>query len=370
MSTQTEQIYLNSGLTLWDRSHSFLPLLISILFLERQDEQPVECRLSFYVDLELYQQIDAKALFNFKSEIRHSLSDGVFQPGSNIQIEAILKPDLIPELTAHTTAEAANYLLHLSQTNPNHPLLYTENWLALSVQQQQESGKVGYTTLWSYLNPNAIAAGTITEDEIAQALTSFFSDWTEANLGTLTEKATSQILEEVGNLFNEFADTSIEAIAQVATSDETILGKMLNFFTEDDWQFTKLQGEPILSMAFQGQNGEWICYAKAREEQQQFIFYSLCPTNAPEEKRLAVAEFLTRANYGMMNGNFELDFDDGEIRYKTGIDVEGDSLSFALIRNLVYTNVTMMDEYLPGILSVINDDGSPQDAITKIETTV
>ena len=74
-------------------------------------------------------------------------------------------------------------------------------------------------------------------------------------------------------------------------------------------------------------------------------------------------KFLTRANYGMMIGNFEMDFTDGEIRYKTSIDVEGDKLSSALIKRLVYANVMMMDEYLPGIVSVTEGDMEPKDAI-------
>ncbi|MEH2077987.1 MAG: hypothetical protein V7K57_26925, partial [Nostoc sp.] len=37
---------------------------------------------------------------------------------------------------------------------------------------------------------------------------------------------------------------------------------------------------------------------------------------------------------------------------------------------IVYTNVTMMDEYLPGITFVIDGDASPKEAITKIETTI
>jgi hypothetical protein len=69
----------------------------------------------------------------------------------------------------------------------------------------------------------------------------------------------------------------------------------------------------------------------------------------------------------MIIGNFEMDFEDGEIRYKTSIDVEGDSLSSALIKRLVYANVMMMDAYLPGIMSVIYGDVSPEDAITQIE---
>ncbi|MBP0018071.1 MAG: hypothetical protein J7647_10995 [Cyanobacteria bacterium SBLK] len=68
-----------------------------------------------------------------------------------------------------------------------------------------------------------------------------------------------------------------------------------------------------------------------------------------------------------MLGNFELDFEDGEIRYKTSIDVESDRLTPALIKQIVYPNVMMMDEYLPGILAVINGDKTPREAIAQIE---
>jgi hypothetical protein len=57
----------------------------------------------------------------------------------------------------------------------------------------------------------------------------------------------------------------------------------------------------------------------------------------------------------------------GEIRYKTSINVEGDRLSPTLIKRLVYTNVAMMDEYLPGIKAVIKTEVSPEEAIRAIE---
>jgi hypothetical protein len=120
-------------------------------------------------------------------------------------------------------------------------------------------------------------------------------------------------------------------------------------------------------MAFQGKNGKWTCYAKARTEKAQFVFYSICPVSVPESKRLAIAEFIARANYGTIIGNFELDFVSGEIRYKTSIDVEGSTLFFPQMKQLVYTNVMMMDEYLPGIMSVIDGDVEARDAIAQIE---
>jgi len=376
MNTRTEDYQFNHELTLWEPTQTCLALLAVSSSLAWQDDQPIECRLTFQIDSKLYKQIYTKTLFNLKPEIRGSGSDDNFQPDRPIQITATLKPDRLPDLADHaSSAEATvNYLLQLIQEKPDHPLLYTENWLALSVQQQQESGEIGYTTLWATLNPAAIAAGTVSEADIAQAITQFFSDWTETNLGTLTENATAQIIDEVGNFFNDLADASINAFADFSTelaqstpSSNTLLSQIINFFTEDDWSFTKLQGEPALRMAFQGKNGVWTCYAKAREEQQQFLFYSLCPIAPPKEKRSEIAHFLTRANYGMTIGNFELDFNDGEIRYKTSIDVEGDRLSPALIKRIIYINVAMMDEYLPGIKAVIEQGVSPEAAIRAIE---
>ena len=146
-----------------------------------------------------------------------------------------------------------------------------------------------------------------------------------------------------------------------------ILDAVISFFKEDDWTFTQVEDRPILRLGFQGDNGQWTCYAQAREEETQLLFYSLCPVKAPEDKRPAVAEFLARANYGLFIGNFELDFGDGEIRFKTSIDVEGERLSPALVRPLVYTNVLMMDRYLPGLMSVIYGGETPAEAVAKVE---
>ncbi len=81
-----------------------------------------------------------------------------------------------------------------------------------------------------------------------------------------------------------------------------------------------------------------------------------------------MAEFLTRANYGLIIGNFELDFGDGEIRYKTSLDVEGDRLSQASIKQLVYTSVLTMDQYLPGIEAVIKYGMNAEAAIALVES--
>jgi hypothetical protein len=146
-----------------------------------------------------------------------------------------------------------------------------------------------------------------------------------------------------------------------------ILDIVTTFFKEDDWSFQQLEGQPILQIGFQGDNGQWTCFAMAREEQAQFVFYSVCATRAPEARRPTLAEFLTRANYGLIIGNFELDWGDGEVRYKTSLDVEGDRLTPALVKQMAYANVVTMDRYLPGIMRVMYGDVSPAEAMVEID---
>ncbi|MCA9888780.1 MAG: YbjN domain-containing protein [Anaerolineae bacterium] len=149
--------------------------------------------------------------------------------------------------------------------------------------------------------------------------------------------------------------------------EQQIFNVMIAFFEEDRWDIQWMTGRPVLSMNFNGNSGSWTCYAQAREKQQQFVFYSVLPINVPEEKRHNISEFITRANYGMIMGNFELDFADGEVRYKTSIDVEGTSLTHPLIRQVVYANVMIMDRYMPGLMKVIFADQSPAEVIAEIE---
>ena len=159
-----------------------------------------------------------------------------------------------------------------------------------------------------------------------------------------------------------------------ATNGETrsslrALQAVAAFFTEDGWSFEQMPERPILRLPFQGKGGRWNCYAQIRvtRDVEQVLFYSVLPLNVPADKLPAIAEFITRANYGMALGNFELDFNDGEVRYKTSIDVTETEITSSLLRPLIYTNVLMMDKYMSGLMAVVYADMSPAEAVKQIE---
>lgn len=163
------------------------------------------------------------------------------------------------------------------------------------------------------------------------------------------------------------AEEIINKITQGTSSMPSIFQAMVNFFKEYELSFQEVEENQALVLGFKGKNGEYKSLAIAREEEHQMIFYSVCPLNATKSQLQAIAEFVIKVNHGIVIGNFELDFSDGEIRYKTSIDVEGEKLTSELIKQLVFTNVAMMDKYLPGIRSIIEDNESPDDAISQVE---
>lgn len=190
-AVKTKNHELDSELTLHDRTTTPITVHAATLALTKQDDELIECRLTFQVNPKLYQRIDTEALFNLKPEVRNPLAAREFLPKPDINIETTLKPDLLPRLAGHTTNidGAATYLLNLSQ-QPEDLLLSTESWLALSVKQLQESGEIGCRTLWSYISPAALAQAATSDSskEISEAIVNFFKDWTEANLSAATQK--------------------------------------------------------------------------------------------------------------------------------------------------------------------------------------
>lgn len=190
------------------------------------------------------------------------------------------------------------------------------------------------------------------------------------------EQTMTQELDRIVEQANDRLTAAIEALSKSTmelmsspdTTTKSLLAALVLFLTEDDWSFTRIENERAVKLRFSGDNGTWKCIGRVREEDEQLLIYSLAPLKAPPEKRPAIAELLTRANYGMVIGNFEMDYSDGEIRYKTSIDVEGSQLDNALIKQLLYTNLLMMDKYLPAIEAVIAGTQTPEEAIALVES--
>jgi hypothetical protein len=148
-----------------------------------------------------------------------------------------------------------------------------------------------------------------------------------------------------------------------------IFNAVADFLTDDGWKYTILEEDQdllALTLSFKGRSGSWQCFAIVDEEKHWLRFYSILPVHVPEDKRSEAIDFMTRANYGLMLGNFEMDMNDGEVRFKTSVDAEGGDLVKPMIDNLLRSNLISMDRYFPGLMAVLYSDRSPADIYEDI----
>jgi len=124
----------------------------------------------------------------------------------------------------------------------------------------------------------------------------------------------------------------------------------------------------VVATPVTGTFGEWPAFFEIREDAQQLLIYSVFPLTVPEERLDEGARFVTRANWGLTLGNFELDLDDGEIRYKTSADFEGADIPDAMVDHLFLANVITSDRYLPALRAVI-DGADAASAVAAAEAT-
>lgn len=144
------------------------------------------------------------------------------------------------------------------------------------------------------------------------------------------------------------------------------MGAALDFLRAEGWPTPRRIDRETIELDFGREDVPWTCYLEAREEERQVLFYTTLNVQTPAERILAMLEFIARANFGLAVGNFELDPDDGEIRFKTSVDVNNTELTRGLLSGLTSLNVAAVHVYLPAIAAVIAG-AEPRGAIAAVE---
>lgn len=150
--------------------------------------------------------------------------------------------------------------------------------------------------------------------------------------------------------------------------NESITNVILQFLQDEQWGFQQVNQQPVFRTGYHGERGTWVCYLRADEERRQFLFHVLMGLNIPPPSRAAVAEFLTRVNYTLVTGNFEMNMDTGGVRYRAGLDVPDGEMRIELLRALIYASLHNMDLYFPGFLAVVHAGLSPEAALARLES--
>ena len=118
---------------------------------------------------------------------------------------------------------------------------------------------------------------------------------------------------------------------------------------------------------FRGDVGTYRVIARIEADNGLFQVFGYSPIRVPAGARSAVSETVIRANHGLKVGKFELDFDEGELCFQASQILPDGNLEDEIIHRLIGTTMSMLDIYLPAILSVIYGNELPKDAIKHAE---
>jgi hypothetical protein len=321
--TTTARAELQTPITLYPPEGAGLEVVAIDVALSYDAGSLRECRLTFELDASQYREVATRGLFHLAPDNRGP-GAGTFAPGATVRIEARLDADLLSEieLLGSSPEALAEKLRDSSRSGHWSPLVETESWLALHVtspvpQEIDASGELrsGYSTIFALSPP---PPGSSARPPAALHL-------------------------------------PIRAVA-------------LDVLQEREIEWEETTDPEVLRAAVASANGEWSLYVVCREEYGRCSIYSQAPWRTPEAVRIAMAELLARINYGIAIGNFEMDFSDGEIRFKTSLDVAGGRLSRAMFEALLDANLAAMDAYLPALEAVRDSRMTPAEAVASVES--
>ena len=144
---------------------------------------------------------------------------------------------------------------------------------------------------------------------------------------------------------------------------ESIFETVKRRFETKNLRYDQIDEEPVLRTGFGGKNGNFIAYAYVDDSRRLLEVQSMCPVNAPSNKRSAMAELLARINWTLTLGNFELDMNDGEIRFRTSVKLGQDDMDEEIVDHVVFANFITMDRFFPALTSVLYSNVSPEKAL-------
>lgn len=138
------------------------------------------------------------------------------------------------------------------------------------------------------------------------------------------------------------------------------------FFEKDDISYRNSRNDVFLCN-FAANNGNYRVLVGSEEKDHYVVIYVTSNISIHPEMRPAITEFITRANYAMRTGCFEMDLNDGEFRFRTSIVTPGTELSMAVFEKVFYTAISTIDRYVPGVLRIMYGNISPKEMIAEIE---
>lgn len=134
------------------------------------------------------------------------------------------------------------------------------------------------------------------------------------------------------------------------------------------YDFDQENGVLHFSIEINGKMRTLLCAICMEEDDfMTFVTYPVGGDPSDKEMMLCLSEFLLRANYNLKMGSFQLNWEDGKVRFKLFTNCEGSLPMEEIIQQGIMYPLIMCEHYGDGFLDVIFGGVSPQEAVERCE---
>lgn len=147
-----------------------------------------------------------------------------------------------------------------------------------------------------------------------------------------------------------------------------VANSVLDYFKSKNYSYEFDPVKGILNTTFPSDSKLGQLDIRIRFLADGYISHTTSRISADSNARAKVAEYLIRANYGLRNGNFEMDYRDGEIRFKVFCRSGDTELDYRQITDAFVLPIVQFDTYGNDLLAVLFGMKEPEQAVRDAES--
>ncbi len=149
---------------------------------------------------------------------------------------------------------------------------------------------------------------------------------------------------------------------------EAIIDAVRDHLDEEDWHYEYDAEDPCIKAGIKLKCKLKSARMVIRFRDTDYNVIMISPISADPQSIGEVLRYTAMANYGLANGNFEVDVEDGEIRYKTYVNCDGlDALPDVVIEDSIGIAWAMMNRYGDGYAALAMGFSDADSEIKKAE---
>jgi len=272
-------------------------------------EESLSCQMMLEVSGRTYQDIMENEWFNLFASIRTG-STAVMDENQPVEIHVALRPSLTKLAAQHGFDAEAIFDSVRSSTEPTSKLLslnQTECWLALELKQ-------------SVVLPEALKDEGILK------------------MGFRTAWAAEM-------------DQGISVSDEPSIAHEALNEHITSFLTDNELKYEVIDDQ-LYKLIFTSKGESWVGLIRIEETQDYCAVYSVYSELVPEHQRQELALLLLNENMDLLSGSFELDDEDGELRFRSSY-YAGKTYDSEVFSRILGNHLEAVESYFSEIREVL-----------------